>query len=268
MPLFAAALIAGGTYLASRQASKAAKSAASTQKAATDAAIAEQQREFNKILDLYAPYRQAGYNALSQYQQRIYGGPEVPTPDKVPELQKDWGYNFLVQDPSYQFRFNEGLRALRRASAGSRMLNSGNLLAAAQEYGQNMASQEYANAFRRALQKYEEELNRYRLNEAMKTGYYGFKQNKYDTEMNRLAALARIGQTTNNALAGLGSSMASDIGRFGILGAQGMGAATLAGANINANLMNNLAYTLGRTGVLNNLTNPWANPLIGGPRKL
>jgi len=56
------------------------------------------------------------------------------------------------QDPSYKFRFDQGLEAVNRTSAGSGLLTSGNRLAALTDYGQGMASTEYANQFQRLAQ--------------------------------------------------------------------------------------------------------------------
>jgi len=51
----------------------------------------------------------------------------------------------LESTPGYQFRMNQGLQAMERSAAAKGNLLSGNTLAAAQEYGQGMASQEYQN---------------------------------------------------------------------------------------------------------------------------
>lgn len=56
------------------------------------------------------------------------------------------------QDPSYKWRFDQGLEAVNRGQAGSGMLNSGNRLAALMDYGQGQASTEYANQFQRLAQ--------------------------------------------------------------------------------------------------------------------
>lgn len=59
---------------------------------------------------------------------------------------------FTPQDPSYQFRYQQGLDAANAGSAASGMLNSGNRLLALQSYGQGQASTEYANQFARLAQ--------------------------------------------------------------------------------------------------------------------
>ncbi len=55
----------------------------------------------------------------------------------------------LRQDPSYQFRFDQGEEAVRRKSAASGDRMSGGGILASLEYGQNFASTEFNNAFNR-----------------------------------------------------------------------------------------------------------------------
>lgn len=53
------------------------------------------------------------------------------------------------QDPGYGFRFREGQKAVERQAATRNGLISGAALKASQRFGQDMASQEYQNAFNR-----------------------------------------------------------------------------------------------------------------------
>jgi hypothetical protein len=59
------------------------------------------------------------------------------------------GNNFQSQDPSYQFRLQQGTENLNRGAAKSGLLGSGNRMAELQAYGQGQASQEYNNQFSR-----------------------------------------------------------------------------------------------------------------------
>lgn len=59
---------------------------------------------------------------------------------------------FNADDPSYKWRMDQGLEATQRSYAARGMTNSGNVLAALTEYGQNMASTEYSNQFNRLAQ--------------------------------------------------------------------------------------------------------------------
>lgn len=57
--------------------------------------------------------------------------------------------NFNSSDPSYRFRFDQGMDAVNRSAGASGMLNSGNRLTALMNYGQGMASTEYSAQFGR-----------------------------------------------------------------------------------------------------------------------
>jgi len=106
----------------------ASRSAANTQVAAADRAAQLQQQQFDKNIELQAPWREAGVNALGKLQSGDVMG---------------------QMDPSYQFRLSEGMKALDRTAAARGGLLSGATLKGAQRYGQGLASQEYGNAYNR-----------------------------------------------------------------------------------------------------------------------
>lgn len=57
----------------------------------------------------------------------------------------------LTDDPGYQFRLKEGLGAIERSAAARGTLGTGGTLKDLMDYGQGLASQEYGNAFNRAM---------------------------------------------------------------------------------------------------------------------
>lgn len=59
--------------------------------------------------------------------------------------------NALMRDPSYQFRLKQGQQALERSAIGDAGLLTGNTAIELQNYGQDMASQEFNNAFNRLM---------------------------------------------------------------------------------------------------------------------
>jgi hypothetical protein len=65
-------------------------------------------------------------------------------------------------DPGYQFRMSEGMKALERSAAARGLLQSGGTLKGIQQYGQNLASSEYENAFSRYLTQREARMDPYR----------------------------------------------------------------------------------------------------------
>ena len=125
MPWILPALAFGGSTLLGASASK---SAAKAQAGATDRATELQERMFNKQLELQEPFRQSGINALNKIESGDIMG---------------------SMDPSYSFRFQEGLKALDRQAAARNGLISGGALKAAQRYGQDVASTEFGNAYNR-----------------------------------------------------------------------------------------------------------------------
>lgn len=117
---------------------RAASNAAGDQRAATEAAIAEQRRQYDQTREDYAPYREAGVGALGQLQT---------------ELGQPLTAQQVMQEPGYQFGMDEGMRALtqRIAAMGGRV--SGNALRAASEYGTNYATTRYNDAHQRRMDR-------------------------------------------------------------------------------------------------------------------
>lgn len=191
--------VAGATVVGAVIGSSATRGAASQQADATRAGIDEQQRQFDLTRGDYAPYREAGVNALGQLQTDI----------NAPVTAAD-----AMSDPGYQFGLDQGQKAIDRktAAAGGRV--SGAALKAAAEYGTNYAT----------------------------TGYTAAYQRRQD-RLNRLAALAGIGQTATGGSAAAGANAANNIS--GLISWQGnaSGAATMAQGNIWGNAINQLGAT-------------------------
>jgi len=66
-------------------------------------------------------------------------------------LQQMMNGTFAPDDPSYQWRVQQGMTNLGRSQAAKGMLGSGNMAAELLAYGQGMASQEYGAQFNRLL---------------------------------------------------------------------------------------------------------------------
>ena len=66
----------------------------------------------------------------------------------------------LAEDPGYQFRLGEGLRAMEAGAASRGTLRGGGTLKGLMDYGQSAASQEYEKAYNRRLQDYQTNLGR------------------------------------------------------------------------------------------------------------
>ena len=123
-----------GGLLDSSQQADSVQSASNAQQAATDAAIAEQRRQYDLTRGDYAPYREAGTKALGQLQGEMG---TMPTSQDV------------MNSPGYQFGLQQGQQAIDRktAAAGGRV--SGAALKSAAEYGTNYATTGYNAEYQR-----------------------------------------------------------------------------------------------------------------------
>ena len=191
--------ILGSAVLGAYGANKASKTQA---QAATQAADI-QKSQFEQTREDQAPYREAGYNALAEMQR---------TAGNVPAAFK-FGMDNFQQDPGYAFRLSEGQKALDRQAAARGGLISGGALKAAGRYGQDMASQEYQNAYNRALTGYNTDVAR---------------ENQL---YNRQAALAGIGQTSTNLVGQAGQNYANNAGNLMTSGAAANAAGQVGMAN-------------------------------------
>jgi len=170
----ALAWMAAATIGAGLLGASSARSAANTQAQATQAAQDAQERMFNKQVELQEPFRQAGIGALNKL---------IPLSDYT-----KFGQEQFQQDPGYAFRLSEGMKALDRTAAARGGLLSGATLKGASRYGQDLASQEYQNAF-----------NRYQI--------------ERNAQLNPLQSLAGVGQTATNTLTGAAGAYGAQTGQ-------------------------------------------------------
>jgi hypothetical protein len=256
--MIASAVVGGisSSKAASTQAS-AARDAGNLQAQAARDQIASQERMFERQIELQEPWRQAGINALGQLtspETRLPAAftsqtqfPSQFKPEAQYALPKAFtGQVNLQADPGYQFRLSEGLKALDRQAAARGGLISGSALKAAQRYGQDMASQEYGQAYNRALTEYGAGVDRSAAGYGRNLTEYGLdvdrSQNQYARELdaynarlnlsntayNRLAGQAGIGQTATSQLAGAAGQTGANISN--IIGAGAAGQAAAIGA--------------------------------------
>jgi hypothetical protein len=123
----------------------------------------------------------------------------------------DFSMEKFQQDPGYAFRMSEGLKALDRTAAARGGLISGGAMKAASRYGQDMASQEYQNAFNRYNQNRDFNSNLFNTNRTFGANQFNtdrtYQTNQYNQNRNFNTDLYQTNRT--NALAPLGSLMAS-----------------------------------------------------------
>jgi hypothetical protein len=237
MSFLAAAAIVGGSALVSGyMGSKAAKDAAGIQAGGIDRATAAQQAQFEQTREDYAPYRELGYTALKDIEAL------------KPLLTAQFGPEQMQQylDPSMEFRRRLGEQTTARALNVGGGLLSGNTLRGLTDYGQNLASTEYANAF-----------NRFQTD----------RGNIYNT----LSNIAGMGMGATNQGAQYGQAAAQNIGQLAVGGAQAQAAGTIGSAQAYQNALGQIGdlatlYGLGKSGFLrpSGAGQPTVTSMFGG----
>ena len=191
----AGSVISGGaSYLGAKEQAK-----------STDRATEEGRRQFERQVQLQAPFREGGIQALNKL---------IP----MAMNYKPFSLKDFEVDPGYEFRRREGLRAIENSALAGGMGRSGSTLRGLTRYGQELGSEEFMNAF-----------NRYQTNRS--------------AEMNPLLSLAGAAQTSSNTLSDAAGRLGEQIGSNLIQGgvARASGYAGIANA-ANAGLSNYLAY--------------------------
>jgi len=102
------------------------------------AAASEGQSRYDASVAERAPFMEA---------KRTYATASVGALKKLQDFAA--GKTTIQEDPSYKYRLSQGLKALERTAAAKHNLLSGGAGTRAMTLGQNMASQEYQNAYNR-----------------------------------------------------------------------------------------------------------------------
>lgn len=160
---------------ASTQAEAAARAGAAQLEAARIASDTQLQM-FEQTREDTAPWRETGARALTKLEDMFLNGK---------------GMDDFQQTPGYQFRFDEGVRALDRSAASRGLLMSGGQQRELTRYGQGIAS------------------------------------NEFNTYANRLSSLAGVGQSTAVQTGQMGATAAQAAGQMGMQGAAGAGNAMM-----------------------------------------
>lgn len=201
--------------------SSASKSAAQTQAEAADRATQLQREEWETAQQNEAPWLAAGKTALSRL-----SGLSAPGSDFMKGYPAfSFGNADFMQDPGYQFRISEGQKAIERGAAARGGVSGGAALKAMNQYTQNFASNEYSNAYNRAIQNYTTNFNVDQANRA--------------NTWNRLSQLSGSGLTAASGLNQAGQQYATNAGNLMTQGANAQAAGTIGVANAwNAGISN------------------------------
>jgi hypothetical protein len=218
--------VAGATLVSGYMGSKAAGKAAGAQADATSYAAELQNQQFERQVELQEPWRKAGEEALNKL---------IPLATEY----TPFGMEQFQADPGYSFRMSEGMKGLERSAAARGGLLSGGMLKGIQRFGQDLASQEYTNAF-----------------------------NRYQTERNaRLAplqSLAGVGQTSAQQVGQAGQTMASNVGDLMTSGAAARASGYVGQANALTGALNTGLNYYQNQQLLNRMTPQQAPITYGG----
>jgi len=116
----------------------------------------------------------------------------------------------LQMDPGYAFREQQGMQAVNRSAAAAAGLQSGAALKAAQRFGQDMASQEYGNAYNRFMQNRQNQIGL--LQGGVGTGFgaaQGIGNAATGTATNLASLYSGLGQGIGQGYADAGAARAS-----------------------------------------------------------
>jgi hypothetical protein len=138
------AAIIGSAVVGGAMQSRGAKKAASAQAKAAEQQQQLERQMFERQIELQQPFRQIGLENLNKL-AALYG--EGGAFSRAPTMDE------LSMDPGYAFRLAEGEKALARMQAARGQYLGGGAIRAGTRYGQEMGSQEFQNAYNRALQQ-------------------------------------------------------------------------------------------------------------------
>lgn len=200
--------------------SQAAQSAADTQAQSAREARDLAKQIYEKQVSLQEPFRTAGITAQNQLLTLLglQGGTQGA---EFGRYARPFGMQDFQADPGYAFRLSEGMKALEASRAaqrgGSTGLLSGATGKALQRYGQDLASQEYGNAFNRFQT---ERVNRLQplgalmgtgqaaaSNQGAAAGQYGTTAGGLTTDIGAVQAAGQLGsaKAISNALSAYGN---------------------------------------------------------------
>jgi hypothetical protein len=212
--LLGSGLLAGSNVIAGLYGGNAARNAAQAQMDAANQANELAYRIYQQNRADQMPFMASGAAALEGVMGGLQPGGRFTREFSPEDLARG-------QDPGYAFRMSEGMKALERSAASRGGLLSGATMKGIQRYGQDMASQEYQNAF-----------NRFQINRG--------------NQLNPLLSIAGLGQTStgqagqqatnyaNQAMGNItGAGNASAAGQIGQANALTSGIAGGLGQGIN-----------------------------------
>lgn len=228
-----------------KTAAKSAEKAGQMQSDSAKYAADLQNKQYEQTRQDQMPWMQAGKQALGGLQKLVNNSPQyndtwgkrLESAYSNGQLTGGMSAGQFNQDPSYQWRKQQGLDNIQAQAAAGGGVLSGATLKALNEYNSNLASQEYGNAWQRDQSQKQ---NLWNVLNGARTQDYNLFSNENTRQYNQLSNLAGVGQTTANNLATLGASNASNIGELNMQGANARANAYATASQAKATGMGNL----------------------------
>lgn len=180
--------------------------ASSAQQRAAEKASDTQAYIFERQAELQEPFREAGLKGQNRLLELLGLSEDRTVPGFGKYATAEFTPEKFRADPGYAFRMSEGMKALERSAASRGGLLSGATLKGTQRYGQDLASQEYTNAF-----------NRYQAERA--------------GTLNPLQSLAGTAQSSANVLTGAAGTLGQQLGSNIIGAGNAQASGYMGGAN-------------------------------------
>jgi hypothetical protein len=206
MAISTGAALLGSAIIGGAASARASSKASKAQQQATQSAEQVQRDIFERQTELQEPFRQSGITSQNELLRLLGLGEAGRGTPEYGLLTRQYGMDQFQQDPGYGFRLSEGMKALDRSAAARGGLLSGATLKASQRYGQDLASQEFNNAF-----------NRY--------------QAQLGTRLGTLGSMYGGGQAAAGQLVGAAGQMGENVGNALMMGGQARASGYLGQAN-------------------------------------
>jgi len=202
---------AGASLLGGRSHTRTESRAADAQVQSAAEASRLQREMFDRQVALQEPFRQGGITGQNRIMELLGIGGDAAAGD-YGRYGRDFAMSDYEADPGYAFRLAEGNKALERSAAARGMLMSGQMFKGAQRFGQDLASQEYQNAF-----------NRYQTNRS--------------NQLNPLGTLMASGQGATNMLSGAAGQLGGQLGENAMGAGNARASGYIGSANAYANAL-------------------------------
>ncbi len=201
------------------------------------------QDQYNATKATYQPYMDAGTSALGSYQNLagqlpgqvnpILGqmGNTVNSMNPILGKLTSSNLNDYQQSPGYDFRMQQGIKAIQNSAAANGTLNSGATLKALTQYGQDYGTNDYQNY----LGNLQNQLTATNTQLGAQGNYLNSTLNANNAEMQPYANLMNQGSNMTQGLGQLGANAANTAAGYNA----GAAASTAAGMQATSNSLAN-----------------------------